>query len=100
MDASGIRKFESAKRLQREAYRAWMVGLMCSAISGFYTLWRLKERERRVDRKEGEGVVEGNKIVRYAVLLSLRLMAMSYANDGGSGNEMQPMFSSSQIFVI
>ena len=74
MDASGIRKLESAKRLQTEAYRAWFVGLMCNTIAGFYTLWRLKERERRVDKNEGEGVVEGKKIVRYVLAPRLRMM--------------------------
>lgn len=55
----------SAKRLQQEAYRAWFVGLMFSAVAGAYTLWQLRQREQNIDKKEGEGVVESKKIVKY-----------------------------------
>ena len=62
VDAAGIRPIASAKRLQKEAYRAWFTGLMCSAAAGLYTLYRLREREQRIDKKDGEGVVESKKI--------------------------------------
>lgn len=62
LDATGIRKSESAKRLQREAYRFWAMGLMCSVIAQVYTLYQLRQREARVDKKEGEGVVESKRI--------------------------------------
>ena len=55
----------SAKRLQQEAYRAWLVGLMFNAVAGAYTLWNLKQREQSIDKSEGEGVVESKKIVKY-----------------------------------
>ena len=64
LDAAGIRPLASAKRLQQKAYRAWFVGLMFSAISGTYMLWQLRQREQNLDRKDGEGVVEGKKIQR------------------------------------
>ena len=64
LDSSGIRPMESAKRLQREAYRAWFFGLTFSTISGFYALWRLRLREQTIDKNDGEGVVEGKKILR------------------------------------
>ena len=57
----------SAKRLQKEAYRAWFVGLTFSTIAGVYTLWRLRQREEGIDRKDGEGVVESRKIQRYVL---------------------------------
>lgn len=64
LDSAGIWKSESAKRLQKEAYRAWFVGLMFNAIAGVYTLWGLRQREREVDKADGEGVVESRKIER------------------------------------
>ncbi|KAJ5646777.1 Peroxisomal biogenesis factor 11 [Penicillium lividum] len=62
VDAIGFRKLESAKRLQESAYRSWAAGLMCSAVAGLYTLFMLQEKEKTIDRKEGEGVVEAKKI--------------------------------------
>ncbi|KAH9996432.1 peroxisomal biogenesis factor 11 [Xylariaceae sp. FL0662B] len=62
-DALGFRRWEAAKRAQREAFRFWAAGLLCSVAAQLYTLWRLREREARVDRKEGEGVVESKRIV-------------------------------------
>lgn len=62
LDATGIRRSESAKRLQREAYRFWAMGLLCSVVAQTYTLYRLREREAKVDKKEGEGVVESKRI--------------------------------------
>jgi len=59
VDAIGFRKLESAKRLQEHAYRAWAAGLLCSALAGLYTLFKLQEKEKTVDRKEGEGVGGG-----------------------------------------
>ncbi|KAJ0381986.1 hypothetical protein COL922a_013460 [Colletotrichum nupharicola] len=62
LDAAGIRKWEGAKKLQKEAYRCWAIGLICSVISQSYTLYRLQQREAKVDKKEGEGVVEAKRI--------------------------------------
>ncbi|KAK1838822.1 peroxisomal biogenesis factor 11 [Colletotrichum chrysophilum] len=62
LDAAGIRKWEGAKKLQKEAYRCWAIGLICSVIAQSYTLYRLQQREAKVDKKEGEGVVEAKRI--------------------------------------
>lgn len=62
LDATGIRKSESAKRLQKEAYRFWAMGIMCSIVAQTYTLYQLRLREAKVDKKEGEGVVESKRI--------------------------------------
>lgn len=62
LDATGIRKSESAKRFQREAFRFWAMGISCSVIAQLYTLYQLRKREARVDRKEGEGVLESKRI--------------------------------------
>jgi len=61
-DALGVRKSASAKKLQTEAYRFWAVGISCSIVAQVYTLYQLRAREQKVDKKEGEGVVEGKKI--------------------------------------
>ncbi|KAL8715728.1 MAG: hypothetical protein Q9220_000395 [cf. Caloplaca sp. 1 TL-2023] len=68
LDSAGIWKFESAKRLQREASRAWLVGLVFNTVAGLYTLWRLRQREMDVDKADGEGIVQSKKIERYASL--------------------------------
>ena len=67
LDSAGVWKWEGAKRIQREAYRAWFCGLVFSTIAGLYSLMRLRQREAVIDKKEGEGVVEGKKIERYVL---------------------------------
>jgi len=62
LDATGIRKSPSAKKFQQEAYRFWAMGIACSIVAQTYTLYQLRQREARVDRKEGEGVVESKRI--------------------------------------
>lgn len=57
----------SAKRLQQQAFKAWMAGLTCNAVAGLYTLWQLRQREQRIDKNEGEGVVESKKIIRSVI---------------------------------
>ncbi|KAI1132900.1 peroxisomal biogenesis factor 11 [Nemania abortiva] len=71
--ALNIRKWEGATRAGREAYRFWAMGLACSVVAQVYTLYQLRQREAKVDKKEGEGVVEAKKIAleRYASQLQL-----------------------------
>ncbi|KAK2074681.1 hypothetical protein P8C59_008869 [Phyllachora maydis] len=73
LDALGVRKTDSAKRLQQEAFRFWAVGIMCSLVAQTYTLYNLRAREARLDRKEGEGVIESKRIAveRYNSRLQL-----------------------------
>lgn len=66
IDVIGIRKLAAAKRLQDGAYRSWMAGLVCSVVASLYTMWRLQEKAKTVDRKEGEGAVEVKKLEKYA----------------------------------
>lgn len=61
-DIIGVRKVENLKKLSETAAKAWLSGLACSAVAGVYTLWRLGEKEKTIDRKEGEGVVEAKKV--------------------------------------
>lgn len=39
-----------------------MMGLMFSTVAGVYKLWQLRVKEQRIDKKDGEGVVESKKI--------------------------------------
>lgn len=65
LDAAGIRKWEGAKKLQVQAFRFWAAGLTFSVVAQLYTLYRLRVREAKIDRKDGEGVVESKRITKY-----------------------------------
>ncbi|KAM0331726.1 hypothetical protein ACHAQA_003405 [Verticillium albo-atrum] len=75
LDAVGIRKSPRAKTLQREAYRFWAMGIACSIVAQVYTLYRLQQREARVDKKDGEGVVEGKRIALERAASRLQLLS-------------------------
>ncbi|KAL9135204.1 MAG: hypothetical protein Q9175_003608 [Cornicularia normoerica] len=75
LDAAGIWPLASAKRLQQEAYRAWFAGLTCNAIAGLYILWQLRQREQRIDKNEGEGVVESKTIMKERNTTNLQLIS-------------------------
>ncbi|KAI1095710.1 peroxisomal biogenesis factor 11 [Rostrohypoxylon terebratum] len=75
LDSLGVRKWQGAKRAQREAYRFWAMGLACSVVAQMYTLYRLREREAKVDKKEGEGVVESKRIVMERAASQLQLLS-------------------------
>ncbi|KAF3762057.1 response to dsRNA [Cryphonectria parasitica EP155] len=75
LDATGIRRSESAKSLQREAFRFWAMGLMCSVAAQVYTLYQLRVRDAKVDRKEGEGVVESKRIAIERSASQLQLLS-------------------------
>lgn len=70
VDAIGFRKIDGVKRLQESAYRSWFSGLVCSVIASVYTLYRLSEKQKTLDLKEGEGVVEAKKLEKYVPLAS------------------------------
>ncbi|KAK2745133.1 Peroxisomal membrane protein PMP27 [Myotisia sp. PD_48] len=75
LDSVGIRKIASAQKLQTQAVRAWFAGLTCSAIAGVYTLWKLNQLEKTVNKKEGEGAVEGKKISRERAVACTQLVS-------------------------
>ena len=70
-DAVGFRKLADAKGLANHAYRCWAVGLLFSVAAQTYTLVKLRHREARIDRKDGEGVVESKRITLYVNTLHL-----------------------------
>jgi peroxin-11B len=73
-DHVGIKKFEAAARLQKEAYRAWFVGLSCNVIAGVYALYNLREESKLklADTTDGEKAVDIKKIAKYALRLKDR----------------------------
>ncbi|KAF4763825.1 hypothetical protein N7455_009810 [Penicillium solitum] len=75
IDVIGIRKLSSAKQLQQSAYRSWAAGLIFSTVAGVYTLVRLQEKEKTIDRKEGEGVVEAKKIEKERSAARIQLLS-------------------------
>lgn len=62
LDAMGVKKYESAKRLQATAYRFWFTGLVASALAGIYSLYQLSQRTKQVDEKDPDGKMEKVKI--------------------------------------
>ncbi|KAI1320882.1 peroxisomal biogenesis factor 11 [Xylariaceae sp. FL0255] len=74
-DSLGVKKWEGAKRCGREAYKFWAMGLLCSVVAQVYTLYGLRVREAQVDRKEGEGVVEGKRIAFERATSQLQLLS-------------------------
>ena len=61
----GIHKFEGAIRLQREAYKAWLAGLLCNVAAGIYTLYNMRREERsHTESADAEKTVELKKIAK------------------------------------
>jgi peroxin-11B len=65
-DVAGIKKFSAAARLQKEAYRAWCVGLTCNIVAGLYALYNLRLAEQKhLDSADAEKAVEVKKLAKY-----------------------------------
>ncbi|KAK5109974.1 hypothetical protein LTR62_006341 [Meristemomyces frigidus] len=76
VDSSGIRKFGGAVRAQREAYRAWLVGLMCNVVAGLYTMYGLQVKQRKQrDGQDAEKAVEGKKLQKDVAAARLQLIS-------------------------
>jgi len=74
-DAAGIQKSTSAKNLQQQAYKAWLFGLLASAIAGFYSNYQLMQRAKTINEKNGEGKVEMKKIERQRTITNIQLIS-------------------------
>ena len=62
-DSVGVRKFEGAARLQKEAYRAWLAGLLCNVVAGVYQLYNLQMAARKnTESVDAEKAVEKKKL--------------------------------------
>lgn len=67
-DVAGIRKFAGAARLQKEAYRAWLVGLTCNVVAGVYALYNLRvAAKKQEDSADAEKAVEVKKLAKYVL---------------------------------
>ncbi|KAI9054495.1 hypothetical protein LZ554_001653 [Drepanopeziza brunnea f. sp. 'monogermtubi'] len=75
LDAAGIRKSPTTQRLAREAYRFWMIGLLFSAVSGSYSLYNLRQQQRRISKEDGEGVVAAKRIEKEGAAIKLQLVS-------------------------
>lgn len=67
LDASGVRPSAMAKRMQVQAYKAWMTGLCFSVLNGVYTIYKSKNEEAAQTDKAvaAEKTVEVKKLQRY-----------------------------------
>lgn len=74
-DTLGVKKYESAKRLQANAYRFWLTGLLASAVAGLYSNYKLRERAVALNEKDAEGKVEGVKIARQRKVTNIQLIS-------------------------
>lgn len=74
-DAMGVKKFESAKRLQATAYRCWLTGLVASAIAGIYGTYQLRQRTKQIDEKDAEGKMEKVKIAKQQKATNVQLVS-------------------------
>ncbi|KAK3051725.1 Peroxisomal membrane protein PMP27 [Extremus antarcticus] len=76
IDASGIRKFEGAARLQKEAYRAWLAGLLCNVAAGVYTLYNMQaEMKKQGESGDAEKHVEVKKLEKDRAATQLQLIS-------------------------
>lgn len=55
IDAAGVRKLATAKKLKKLAYGSWMAGLICSIVAGIYSLCKLQKK------KDIEGTAEAKR---------------------------------------
>lgn len=67
LDASGVRPSMMAKRMQVQAYKAWMTGLCFSVVNGVYIIYKSKNEELAQTDKAvaAEKTVEVKKLQRY-----------------------------------
>lgn len=65
VDAAGIKKFESAAKLSKNAARAWWVGIFSNVLAGLYTVYNLqvalKQQQHNAD---AEKAVEVKKLAK------------------------------------
>lgn len=65
LDQSGIHKLKNGARIQREAYRFWLAGLLCNIVAGIYTLYTQQTQLKRYETSaDAEKAVDMRKLVR------------------------------------
>lgn len=66
IDSAGIKKFESAKKLSKDAARAWFVGIFCNVLAGAYKLYFLQAAQRQqADNTDAEKAVKVKQLAKY-----------------------------------
>jgi len=76
-DVAGIKKFEAAARLQREAYKAWAVGLACNVVAGVYALYNLRiAAQKQEGSADAEKAVEVKKLAKYALNIQMECFSL------------------------
>lgn len=60
----GARKSPSTARIQREAYKSWLIGLSFNTVAGLYTLYQLRQRALTLNKEDAEKAVESKKLER------------------------------------
>lgn len=75
LDQSGIWRFEGAKRVQRYAQKAWLVGIVFSVLSGLYALSRIREREHKLAGAKEKEKDEVKKLVKEKKAVSSQLVS-------------------------
>ena len=72
-DVAGIKKFSAAARLQKEAYRAWCIGLTCNVVAGLYALYNLRlATQKHEDSADAEKAMEVKKLAKYVIPHSIQ----------------------------
>jgi peroxin-11B len=80
-DVAGIKKFSAAARLQKEAYRAWCVGLTCNVVAGLYALYNLRLAEQKQeDSADAEKAMEVKKLAKYVFAFDVSIQPRQHAN--------------------
>jgi peroxin-11B len=80
-DVAGIKKFSAAARLQKEAYRAWCVGLTCNVVAGLYALYNLRlAAQKQEDSADAEKAMEVKKLAKYVVVYECSVQPRQRAN--------------------
>jgi len=75
LDAAGIRKSPRAKEWQKQAYKAWFVGLLASAVAGVYSNYKLSIRAKDVNEKDPDAKVESKQIEKQRKLTNIQLLS-------------------------
>ncbi|QIX01564.1 hypothetical protein AMS68_007081 [Peltaster fructicola] len=76
IDSAGIKKFESAAKLSKNAARAWWVGIASNVVAGFYTLYSLQQAMNRQQHSaDAEKAVEAKKLAKDYASARLQLFS-------------------------
>ena len=72
LDALGARKSATAKRLQMQAYKAWLIGLVASALAGILSTYRFMRQAEIMAADEKVSKEDIQSLKKYAYLLMMR----------------------------